>query len=54
LAQMPPAARLQATHGPSQLELQQTPSTQNPDAHWQPLEQDPPFAVFAAQTVPEQ
>jgi hypothetical protein len=46
--------RLQATHGPAQALLQQTPSTQIPKAQSQALVQVEPFARLAVQVLPEQ
>ena len=42
-------ARLQAWHCPVQVELQQTPSTQVPEAHWSEAEQATPFAPWGTQ-----
>jgi hypothetical protein len=47
-------ARSQATQGPAQLSLQQTPSTQNPEVQSQALVQVDPFPRCAVQVVPAQ
>jgi hypothetical protein len=50
-AQWPaPPATLQAKHGPSQAESQQTPSTQYPDWHWSSPAQVSPSARSPSQT----
>lgn len=50
-----PAAVEQASHGPpAQAELQQTPSTQNPDAHSTTAPQGAPSVFFGTQLAPLQ
>src|SRR5439155_1507747 len=47
-----PAATLHASHAPLQEVLQQTPSTQLPELHSKPLEQEAPFDLVETQLVP--
>ncbi len=47
-------ARLQAWHWPPQAELQHTPSTHCPFAHWLAAVQAVPSASFGTQAPPEQ
>jgi hypothetical protein len=47
-------ATLQAAQAPVHESLQQTPSTQKPDAHSPPPAQEAPFACCGTQLVPEQ
>jgi hypothetical protein len=45
-------ARSQRRHAPPQELLQQTPSTQLPDAHWHPAVQATPLARLAEHALP--
>jgi hypothetical protein len=47
-------ATLQAAHEPVHASLQQTPSTQNPDAHSPAPAHDVPFGCCGTQVEPEQ